>query len=206
MSVFAKRHADRLQSVGSGEAKVEWHCSGARMKMSLAMATLQIVVNARPRMVAVAAETPLLYVLQNELQLHGPRFGCGLAQCGSCSVLIDGVEKRSCVTPVSAVIDKSVTTLEGLPMWYAVTRGFSHAPEMHPMQQALIEEQAPQCGYCYNGMIVKAAELLSKNPTPTESQIRTAMNGHLCRCGTYPSIIRAVGRASDLMASAEAQR
>ena len=160
---------------------------------------MDIRVNNRTASVDASPETPLLYVLSNELQLHGPRFGCGLAQCGSCSVLVDGVEKRSCVTPVSAVAGKSVTTLEGLPMWYAVTKRLARAPEMHPVQQAMLEEQAPQCGYCYNGMIVKAAELLSKNAKPTDAQIRTAMNGHLCRCGTYPSILRAVKRASEIM-------
>src|SRR4029077_13688219 len=117
----------------------------------------------------------------------------------SCSVLVDGAEKRSCVTPVSAVQGKSVTTLEGLPMWYAATRRIARAPELHPVQQAMLDEQAAQCGYCYNGMIVKAAELLSKNPRPDDMQIRTAMNGHLCRCGTYPSIMRAVRRASEMM-------
>jgi aerobic-type carbon monoxide dehydrogenase small subunit (CoxS/CutS family) len=162
---------------------------------------MQIKVNQKTWTVAAPPETPLLYVLSNELQLHGPRFGCGLAQCGSCSVLIDGVEKRSCVTPVSAVQGKSVITLEGLPIWYAATRRIARAPELHPVQQALLDEQAPQCGYCYNGMIVKAAELLSKNPKPDESQIRTAMNGHLCRCGTYPSILRAVRRASEMMSA-----
>ena len=161
---------------------------------------MQIKVNDKTWTVAAAAETPLLYVLSNELQLQGPRFGCGLAQCGSCSVLIDGVEKRSCVTPVSAVTGKSVTTLEGLPMWYAVARRIARPPEMHPVQQAMLEEQAPQCGYCYNGMMVKAAELLSKNARPDDSQIKSAMNGHLCRCGTYPSILRAVKRASEIMA------
>ena len=160
---------------------------------------MQIKVNEKSWTVDPAPDTPLLYVLTNELQLHGPRFGCGLAQCGSCSVLIDGVERRSCVTPVSAVLSKSVTTLEGLPMWYAVARRLSRAPERHPVQQAMLDEQAAQCGYCYNGMIVKAAELLSKNPRPDDAQIRSAMNGHLCRCGTYPSIIRAVRRASDIM-------
>src|SRR5262245_23008357 len=165
---------------------------------------MQIKVNDKVSTVAASPDTPLLYVLSNELQLQGPRFGCGLAQCGSCSVLVDGVERRSCVTPVSAVEGKSVTTLEGLPMWYAVARRLSKPPEMHPVQQAMLDEQAPQCGYCYNGMIIKAAELLSKNSRPDEAQIRSAMNGHLCRCGTYPSIIRAVRRASEMM-TAEAR-
>ena len=167
---------------------------------------MQIKVNGKSSTVKAAADTPLLYVLSNELQLHGPRFGCGLAQCGSCSVLVDGVEKRSCVTPVSAVEGKSVTTLEGLPMWYAATRRLARAPELHPVQHVMLDEQAAQCGYCYNGMIVKAAELLSKTPKPDEAQIRKAMNGHLCRCGTYPSIIRAIGRASEIMASEEVRR
>ena len=162
---------------------------------------MQIKVNDKMTTVSATPDTPLLYVLSNELQLQGPRFGCGLAQCGSCSVLVDGVEKRSCVTPVSAVEGKAVTTLEGLPMWYAVTKRLARAPELHPVQQAMLDEQAPQCGYCYNGMIVKAAELLSKNARPDERQIRTAMNGHLCRCGTYPSIIRAVQRASEIIAT-----
>ena len=160
---------------------------------------MQLNVNQTLRTVAASSDTPLLYVLSNELQLHGPRFGCGLAQCGSCSVLVDGVEKRSCVTPVSAVEGKAVTTLEGLPMWYAVTKRLARAPEMHPVQQAMLDEQSPQCGYCYNGMIVKAAELLSKNPKPDDAQIRAAMNGHLCRCGTYPSILRSIKRASEMI-------
>jgi len=163
---------------------------------------MQIKVNGKASTVVASPDTPLLYVLSNELRLLGPRFGCGLAQCGSCSVLVDGVERRSCVTPVSSVEGKAITTLEGLPIWYAATRRLAKAPELHPVQQALLDEQAPQCGYCYNGMIVKAAELLSKNSRPDDAQIRSAMNGHLCRCGTYPSILRAIRRASDLMAGA----
>ena len=165
---------------------------------------LRIKVNERTWMVTSAPDTPLLYVLSNELLLQGPRFGCGLAQCGSCSVLVNGVETRSCVTPVSAVQGKSVITLEGLPAWYAAQKKLAQVPELHPVQQAMIDEQAPQCGYCYNGMIVKAAELLSKNAQPSAAQIRTAMNGHLCRCGTYPRILLAVQRASRVMAEAKA--
>ena len=167
---------------------------------------LRLTVNGKPSTITATADTPLLYVLANELQLQGPRFGCGLAQCGSCSVLIDGVERRSCVTPVSAVEGKSITTLEGLPAWYAAAKKLSRAPELHPVQQAMLDEQAPQCGYCYNGMMVKAAELLAKNPRPDEAQIKTAMNGHLCRCGTYPNIIRAIHRASEIMTSNEEVR
>src|SRR5689334_13613726 len=140
------------------------------------MANLKLRVNGRMETVSAAPDTPLLYVLANDLALQGPRFGCGLAQCGSCSVLVNGVETRSCVTPVSAVEGKSVTTLEGLPEWYAVTRRLAAPPALHPVQHAMLDEQAPQCGYCYNGMIVKAAELLSKNARPDERQIRAAMN------------------------------
>jgi aerobic-type carbon monoxide dehydrogenase small subunit (CoxS/CutS family) len=157
---------------------------------------VEIRVNERLYTVNAAPDTPLLYVLSGELQLNGPRFGCGLAQCGSCSVLIGGVEKRSCITPLSAVGKGAVTTLEGLPAWYARQRKLSKIPSLTPVQQAFIDEQAIQCGYCYNGMTVKACELLSKNPHPSEAQIRSAMNGHLCRCGTYPRIIKAIQRAA----------
>src|SRR5712671_1356486 len=156
---------------------------------------IKITVNERLWPVTSSPDTPLLYVLSNELLLQGPRFGCGLAQCGSCSVLIDGVETRSCVTPVGRVEGKSVTTLEGLPALYAKQKKLAQPPALHPLQQAMIDEQALQCGYCYNGMIVKGAELLSKTPRPTEAQIRTAMNGHLCRCGTYPRVLAAIQRA-----------
>src|SRR6202045_2154483 len=162
---------------------------------------LKMKVNERTWTVSAAPDTPLLYVLANELQLHGPRFGCGLAQCGSCSVLVNGVETRSCVTPVSAVQGKSVTTLEGLPALYASQKKLAKAPDLHPVQQAMIDEQAVQCGYCFNGMIIKASELLSKVPQPTEAQIRSAMNGHLCRCGTYPRILKAIQRAAQTIAA-----
>jgi aerobic-type carbon monoxide dehydrogenase small subunit (CoxS/CutS family) len=157
---------------------------------------VQIRVNERLWTVNSAADTPLLYVLSGELELKGPRFGCGLAQCGSCSVLIDGVETRSCVTPLSAVGNRAVTTLEGLPAWYARQHKLSKPPALTPVQQAFIDEQAIQCGYCYNGMTIKACELLSKTPRPSEAQIRAAMNGHLCRCGTCPRIIKAIQRAA----------
>ena len=160
----------------------------------------KIRVNERQWTVSASPDTPLLYVLSNELRLQGPRFGCGLAQCGSCSVLVNGVETRSCVTPVSAVQGKLVTTLEGLPEWYAAQKKLSRAPALHPVQQAMIDEQAVQCGYCFSGMIIKASELLSKNPQPDEAQIRSAMNGHLCRCGSYPRVIKAIQRASQAMA------
>jgi aerobic-type carbon monoxide dehydrogenase small subunit (CoxS/CutS family) len=161
--------------------------------------TLRIRVNGKVRKVESSPDTPLLYVLTDELQLQGPRFGCGLAQCGSCSVLLDGSEIRSCVTPVSAANGKPVITLEGLPQWYAEQRKLAKAPELHPIQQAVIDEQAVQCGYCYNGMMIRAADLLSKIPRPNDRQIREAMNGHLCRCGSYPRMMQAIRRASEKM-------
>jgi aerobic-type carbon monoxide dehydrogenase small subunit (CoxS/CutS family) len=161
---------------------------------------LKVHVNGRDWPVSASPDTPLLYVLTNELQLHGPRFGCGLAQCGSCSVLADGVEIRSCVTPVEAVAGKSITTLEGLAAWYAAKKGLAQAPVLHPLQQAFIDEQALHCGYCYNGMTVKGVELLANNPKPTEADIRQAMNGHLCRCGTYPRVLKAIQVASRAVA------
>jgi aerobic-type carbon monoxide dehydrogenase small subunit (CoxS/CutS family) len=157
---------------------------------------LNIKVNGRVSPVSSSPDTPLLYVLMNELQLRGPRFGCGLAQCGSCSVLADGVEIRSCVTPVGNVAGKSITTLEGLPAWYAEKKGLAQAPALHPLQQAFIDEQTPHCGYCLNGMLIKGSELLANNPRPSEAEIRQAMNGHLCRCGTYPRIMKAIQVAS----------
>jgi aerobic-type carbon monoxide dehydrogenase small subunit (CoxS/CutS family) len=161
---------------------------------------IRLIVNQRTQEVEAAPDTPLLYVLMNELSLQGPRFGCGLAQCGACSVLVDGVETRSCVTPLSRVEGKSITTLEGLPAWYAQQRKLAAAPALHPIQQAVIDEQALQCGYCYNGQMIKAAELLSKNSTPSDAEIRTAMNGHICRCGTYPRLMKAIKRAVLAMA------
>lgn len=164
------------------------------------MPTYNIAVNGTQATVDAAADTPLLYVLAGNLGLKGPRFGCGLAQCGSCSILLDGVETRSCVLPVSAVAGRHVTTLEGLPRYYAAQRKLSAVPPLHPLQQAMIDEQAVQCGYCVNGMIIKGAELLAAVPNPTEEQIREHMNGHLCRCGTYPRVTSAILRAARVMA------
>jgi aerobic-type carbon monoxide dehydrogenase small subunit (CoxS/CutS family) len=161
---------------------------------------LKIEVNGKTWPVAASPDTPLLYVLMNELELKGPRFGCGLAQCGSCSVLADGVEIRSCATPVAAVAGKSVTTFEGVAAWYARQKGLAQPPTLHPLQQAFIDEQAPQCGYCYNGMLIKGAELLAQNPRPTEREIRAHMNGHLCRCGTYPRVMKAIQLAATRIA------
>jgi aerobic-type carbon monoxide dehydrogenase small subunit (CoxS/CutS family) len=160
---------------------------------------LSITVNGRVSKVAASPDTPLLYVLTNELELKGPKFGCGLAQCGSCSVLLEGKEIRSCVTPVAAVAGQSVTTLEGLASHYAQARKLP-APPLHPLQQAFIDEQAPHCGYCSSGMIIKASELLAQNPRPSDQEIRQHMNGHLCRCGTYPRVMKAIKVAARVMA------
>jgi aerobic-type carbon monoxide dehydrogenase small subunit (CoxS/CutS family) len=162
---------------------------------------LKIKVNGLVHSVTASLDTPLLYVLHNELHLHGPRFGCGLAQCGACSVLLDGKEIRSCVTPVAAVSGKTVTTLEGLPALYAQQRGTAGGlPSLHPLQQAWIDVQVPQCGYCQNGMLIQAADLLSTVKAPSDEQIRAAMNGHLCRCGTHFRVLEAIKRAAGVMA------
>jgi aerobic-type carbon monoxide dehydrogenase small subunit (CoxS/CutS family) len=167
-----------------------------------------IIVNGVRREVPATADTPLLYVLRNDLELSGPQFGCGLAQCGSCSVLLDGKEIRSCITPLSAASGKEITTLEGLPARWAKQKGLSKADAertLHPVQQAWIEEQTPLCGFCQNGMMIKATELLEQNATPTVAEIKTAFttsgpSPHLCRCGSYTAIIDAVRHASKIMA------
>ena len=160
------------------------------------MKEFKLKINGRAESVSADPDCPLLYVLMNDLQLSGPRFGCGLAQCGSCSVLVDGVEIRSCVTPIRAIEDRSVTTLEGLAALYGQQQKLAAAPVLHPLQEAMIAEQAPQCGYCYNGMVIKGAELLAMTPHPSEEQIRAAMDGHLCRCGSYPRIMKSIQRAA----------
>ena len=160
------------------------------------MTDIKIRVNNRDVVTQATPDTPLLYVLTNDVQLQGPKFGCGLAQCGACSVLMDGREIRSCVTPISTIGGKSITTLEGLPALYASQHKLANPPTLHPLQQAFIDAQAPQCGYCASGMIIKGAELLAQNPHPTEQHIREAMDGHLCRCGTYPRIMSAIQKAA----------
>ena len=167
--------------------------------------SLTINVNGLSHSVTASLDTPLLYVLHNELHLHGPRFGCGLAQCGACSVLLNGQEIRSCVTPVAAVAGQKIVTLEGLPSMWASASGASTSGatlELHPLQQAWIDVQVPHCGYCQNGMLIQAADLLSTTKLPSEATIRTAMNGHLCRCGTYPRILIAIQQAAVVMAKA----
>jgi isoquinoline 1-oxidoreductase alpha subunit len=165
-------------------------------------------VNGVRREVAAPDDTPLLYVLRNDLELTGPQFGCGMAQCGACSVLVDGKEERSCITGLSDVVGKEITTLEGLPARWAKQKG--HPAEeakrtLHPVQQAWIAEQTPQCGFCQNGMMIKATELLESNPHPTLAQIKAAyttsgVSPNLCRCGTYFAIIEAVQHAATIMA------
>jgi nicotinate dehydrogenase subunit A len=146
---------------------------------------VEIMVNGQRHRVAASADTPLLYVLRNELGLNSPRFGCGLAQCGACTVHVGDRAVRSCVIPVSSV-RQPVTTLEGL--------GTRERP--HPLQQAFIAEQAAQCGYCISGMIMTAAALLKQKPRPSESEIRSALDGNLCRCGTHLRILRAIRRVA----------
>ena len=157
---------------------------------------ITIKVNNREWPIEGDPDTPLLYVLMNDLELKGPRFGCGLAQCGSCSVLADGVEIRSCQTPLSDVGHRAITTLEGLPALYAQQKKLAKTPDLHPLSQAFIDQQAMHCGYCYNGQTIKGAELLAKNPSPSDAQIRQHMNGHLCRCGTYPRIMKSIQEAA----------
>jgi nicotinate dehydrogenase subunit A len=144
-------------------------------------------VNAREEVVTANGDTPLLYVLRNDLRLNGPKFGCGLAQCGACAVLIDGVEVRSCVTPIADVANGEITTSEGL----------GTPDRLHPLQAAFVDAQAAQCGYCISGMVIAAAALLRSNPKPTLAQIKVGMDGHLCRCGTHLRILRAIERAAN---------
>ena len=164
----------------------------------MAKATM-LYVNGKKLSVDVAGDTPLLYVLRNDLDQHGPRFGCGLAQCGACTVQVDGVAIRSCVTPLSAVAGKKVTTLEGLADSYVQQRKKT-AGTLHPVQAAFIEHQAAQCGYCTNGWVMTAAAYLDKKPGASEADIREALSGLKCRCGAQMSILRAVKLASTNMA------
>ena len=169
---------------------------------------LELTVNGVRRMAPVTPDTPLLYVLRNELGLSGPRFGCGLAQCGACAVLVNGKEIRSCIAPVSSATGKEVTTIEGLPALWAAQKGLTGAAAanvLHPVQQAWMDEQVPQCGYCQSGMMIAAVQLLAKNENPSVAQIKDAFTNtqpspHLCRCGTYAAIIDAVRRAAQAMA------
>mgnify|MGYP006275909899 FL=1 len=143
-------------------------------------------VNGRTQDLRVPDDTPLLYALRNDLKINSPKYGCGAAQCGSCTVLVDGQAVRSCVTPIGSVSGQNITTLEGL----------GTSDKMHKLQKAFVDEQAMQCGYCVNGVILRAAELLDKTPKPTEREVRLALDGHLCRCGAQNRMVRAVLRAA----------
>ncbi|MBV8399496.1 MAG: (2Fe-2S)-binding protein [Acetobacteraceae bacterium] len=156
---------------------------------------ISLTVNGTVRAVDVEPDTPLLYVLRNDLALNGPKFGCGLGECGACSVILDGMVVRSCVTAMRDAEKKQVTTLEGL----------AGTGELHPLQQAFIDEQAAQCGYCINGMVMTAKALLDRNPHPTDQEIRDELASNLCRCGTHIEILRAVKRCAASLAREEVQ-
>ena len=152
-----------------------------------------IHVNGALHAIASAPDTPLIYALRNDLALNGPKYGCGLGECGACAVLVDGRAVRSCVTPLSAIASRSITTLEGL----------AKGSDLHPVQRAFIEENAAQCGYCLNGMIIAIAALVSRKPNATEVEIREALRHHLCRCGTHVEILAAARRAVTYARAAE---
>lgn len=156
---------------------------------------MTLIVNDKPHQVRADPDTPLLYVLRNELELNGAKFGCGLGQCGACTVLVDGAAVFSCLTPIALLSDRRITTVEGL--------GTSESPG--PVQRAFIEAQAAQCGYCTAGMVMRAQALLERHRTPTDAVIRTAMQPNLCRCGTQLRILRAVHRAAELLRSARSE-
>jgi nicotinate dehydrogenase subunit A len=158
-------------------------------------AGVTLLVNGRTEALDVAPDAPLLHVLRNDLGLNGPKYGCGLGECGACMVLVDGVAARSCVIPAGGVQGRRITTLEGL--------GTSAEP--HPVQQAFVDAQAAQCGYCLNGMILSTVALLERVPHPTERQVRDALSHNLCRCGTHVEILAAVQRAAGLLAAARAR-
>lgn len=159
------------------------------------MARIFLKVNGTAHALDIDPAMPLFYVLHNDLELNGPRFGCGLAQCGACTVLVDGKAVRSCVTPAHTVQNKAITTLEGL----------GNLKNPHPLQKAFMEEQALQCGYCMNGIVMNAKVLLDANPNPTEDEIKQHMDPILCRCGSHVRVIRAIKRAAQLVRTTEAK-
>ncbi|HZB13537.1 MAG TPA: (2Fe-2S)-binding protein [Chryseolinea sp.] len=154
------------------------------------MATYQLSVNGENRNVEAVPNTPLLWVLRENLGLTGTKYGCGVAQCGACTVHLDGTPIRSCSTPVSTIGNKKITTIEGL----------ASGDALHPVQEAWMQENVPQCGYCQSGQIMSAVALIEKNPTPSDSDIEAAMSGNICRCGTYERIRKAIKRASNTAA------
>jgi nicotinate dehydrogenase subunit A len=157
---------------------------------------MDLIVNGERLRVSVDPERPLLFVLRNELDLTGAKYGCGEGQCGACTVLIDGVARRSCITPVASVNGKEITTIEGI----------ADGDRLHPVQESFIQCDAMQCGYCTPGMIVSSVALLRKNGAPSESEIKQALEGNICRCGTYNKIIAAVEMASHRMAAEAKER
>jgi aerobic-type carbon monoxide dehydrogenase small subunit (CoxS/CutS family) len=180
---------DPTCNISPSEPQTPWIRLVQHKEGALVVSKIELKVNGRLHTVDVEPDTPLLYVLRNDLDLRGPRFGCGLGQCGACKVIINGTAIFSCIAPVSSV-KSEVTTLEGL----------SQDGRLHPVQQAWIQEQAPQCGFCQNGQIITAKALLDKNPQPTDAQIREAMNGTLCRCMSYFRVQSAIKRAMKTMA------
>jgi nicotinate dehydrogenase subunit A len=154
------------------------------------MAKISLLVNGKSHVVDTDPSTPLLYVLRDDLQLNGPRFGCGLSQCGACTVIVDDKAVRSCSLPVSLVGSRKITTLEGL----------GTVTQPHRLQKAFVDEQAAQCGFCMNGIIMTAKVLLDKTPDPTEADIRRALNGNLCRCGSHVRVLKAIQRAASVKA------
>jgi nicotinate dehydrogenase subunit A len=161
--------------------------------MSMTQTTIRLTVNGRTHNVNAAPDTALLYVLRNDLELNGPKYGCGLGECGACTVIIDGMAARSCVIPIEGCVDREVLTLEGL--------GSRHDPD--PVQDAFIRENAAQCGYCLNGMIMTAKVLLAGNPHPSEREVMEALRYNLCRCGAHIEIMRAVMRAAGQVVEAQ---
>jgi len=180
-------------SEAGAAAQVRSKSSGSAAMPALVETTL--TVNGKPQVLACPPATTLLAALRNDLCLNGPKYGCGLGECGACTVLVDGVAARACVIPLAGVAGRSVTTLEGL----ADERG------LHPVQQAFIDAQAAQCGYCLNGMLMMTVALLAHTPRPTEQQVRQALSANLCRCGTHLEIVQAVLRAAELSAAARGE-
>lgn len=182
----------RLRDIGCANRSGS---SGACSAMLKRAVEITLGVNGRDVLITAEPQTPLLYILRNDLALNGPKYGCGLGECGACAVLVDGRAARSCVVPVGALAGKTITTLEGL----------GTGTEPHPVQAAFIRHQAAQCGYCLNGMIIAVVALLKRHPSPDEAQIREALRHHLCRCGTHMEILAAArsaaGLATDVAAS-----
>ena len=166
------------------------------------MAT-SLILNGQPASSASDPSTPLLYVLRNELDQHGPRFGCGLAQCGACTVHVDGRATRSCVTPAGTAVGRDITTLDGLAARWRQQQRLTDSGVLHPVQQAFIDEQAAQCGYCINGWIMTAAALLADKPNASDAELKQGLSGLKCRCGTQVSVLRAVKRAARQMIAAK---